>query len=198
MVAALVPTSALADVVVYEQHPNGNTALISDVSGGQRTADDFVLSSTEAITSLDFWGMYFGGPDPVDGLITVSIYSDESGPGDRLLNTTVSNLTRQIVGTLNNRDEYMYSATMDEPFSAQAGSTYWISITKTTTTSTGRSWGWETSDGLGNGSAVIRLTNEWQVGATSDMAFRLYAIPSPGGMAVTGIALSVFARRRRP
>jgi hypothetical protein len=200
---------ARADVTLYDQPTdlNGSYTSQNDTNGlgNYATAyDNFTLTTASTIDSVDWVGNYFSGSPSTITSFAVSFYADSSGtPGSRLATTKISgNANETSLGTDKSGDPvFSYTAAVT-PFSAAAGTQYWLSIVP----SLGYppQWGWETGTG-GDGSA-------YQVGfgigfqLPSDLAFTLVdnpavaSVPEPSTMmtaSIGALAMLGYACRRR-
>jgi PEP-CTERM motif len=205
----VVSVPVQADVTLYNQPTDFNGALASqnDTTGGNgnfaTVYDNFTLGASSTIDGVTWVGSYFNPPTP--GTITsfdVSFYSDSSGtPGALLGVTTISgNASETSLGIDNAGDPvFAYSAAVT-PFSALAGTQYWLSIVP----SLGfpPQWGWETGTG-GDGASYQVFFGS---GATTgvDQAFTLIgnvgAVPEPSTLvmlSIGSVTLFGYGWRRR-
>jgi uncharacterized repeat protein (TIGR01451 family) len=150
-----------ADVIVtlssgtgFSQPPSSitNLAGLTSISPSTPNApvtayDNFTLASASSITGIQWMGFQSlaGQQCPSSPCIPAAIaqfqinfYSDASGsPGTVLANYTISgNANQTQIGTGTYSTEtglpvYSYSANLSSPFSAQGGTTYWVSIVPT-------------------------------------------------------------------
>jgi len=175
-VAEVVPEPS---AYLYQQLPGHFGGDGSD--GITVSADDFQLAQDTLICSLSWWGGYTP-PQPDSDEFSVLLYSDNNGqPGTILSGFTIGPIDKVTTGDfVNGPDfypEYLYSATLNEPFLAQAGVRYWLSIDNPP----GNSWLWEASDSnLSPGS--LRSSDggvTWDTSNDYDMAFELDATGRP-------------------
>lgn len=207
IVAVIAVANPVAgDVVVYDNGAGGaagiNDAFSSDVVSGIIGADDFVLVSNTIVTGVEWSGVYaFFNTPPASDSFTIEIYSDSAGAPDSLLSSTVvgASATRTDSGfdePTFGFDIYEYSASIT-PFSATAGTTYWVSIFNDTT-GDDDSWLWGIINGTGNLHQSNDFGTNWfDAGHQAD--FRLTAIPEPTGIGLFGLTVICAAglRRRR-
>ncbi|HEY5741934.1 MAG TPA: hypothetical protein VIS99_05275, partial [Terrimicrobiaceae bacterium] len=145
----LVPVMLLAvattgwPVVLYDNGTfttSGNA--FSDPSFPAQAGDDFTLSMAGTAQQIQWWGVYFGSPAPVQDNFTIGFFSFTGSVPD--VNPLASyaignNLTRTDTGqdTLGGLDIFQYSATIPDTALA-AGTPYLLSIVNDTTPN----WGW--------------------------------------------------------
>ena len=192
-----VANPVLADVV-FQQLPsipggNRSSSTLNFLGGspGFRTADDFVLSSTETISGLNFWGELVEGSYD----FTYTFYADNGGaPGTALLTTGGSLSTTIVNPTLN-----FYTSDLSTPFTATAGTTYWLSIFDQAPAS---AWAW------GNAVSTVGATsrqesndapNSWSSINAFNLAFEATttSVPEPGSIALALIGLVGLGFSRR-
>lgn len=151
VVALLFSLSEPVAAASYQQPPSHTDAFGID---SWVTADDFSFSAATQVAHVTWWGGYWNppvfGPPPDD--FTIRFYDDWGGiPGMPLKTYSVgSGGRREATGA----DvipphyyglpvpEFVYSVDLPEPFPAEAGATYWISIENATAPTT---WLWEGS-----------------------------------------------------
>jgi opacity protein-like surface antigen len=179
LVAAASAVPAMADSLVYNQSWDGTGNLFAsqnDTNGNGNfatTYDNFTLGTSSVLDKVTWVGGYFN--PPVQGLITgytIQFYADLGsglGPGASLFSEHVSGNASE---TLISGTDYSYSLNIN-PFTANAGTTYWMSLVPDE--GFPPQWGWATGTG-GDGAA-------WQCffGAcgplSSDLTFALYGNP---------------------
>ena len=127
--------------------------IVTDGSGPSQVFDDFTFDESVTIHQVDWQGIYCvqtpgaGAPAPTASSFTISIYPDQAGrpnlaapahtstysvaQTDQTFEKNVSGLT---CGTAANTTWpfYLYSVTLSSPFTAAAGTKYWLSIQATT------------------------------------------------------------------
>jgi len=171
------------------------------LSPGSRTADDFLVGADAAITDVYWWGQSnSGGSD-----FQITFYSDSLGiPGAVLQTSAMSSLFTQTddTGAPSGPSVY-YSGALVSPFSANADTTYWISIFNQASDA---SWLWLSADSAGNGSVQgLNPGPPWAVSPYDplppDMSFGLIStVPLPPAVWLLGAGLAGlfgFARRRK-
>ncbi|HKQ50400.1 MAG TPA: DUF6531 domain-containing protein [Phycisphaerae bacterium] len=167
------------------QPPDQQQAYRSDLSnqepGPQAIADDFTLAQPETITGLRWWGAYDPGIQAHTNDFHITIFDDNSGaPGNPIFQETAGNNvaaagTGQVVG---GEDERIYEYALSQPFPAQAGVTYWLSIENTLAQPGITPWKWE-SGGNGNNQSFWSSDQfgPWNQ-QPADLAFALL-VPQP-------------------
>lgn len=164
--------------IVFEQPPLENHSLEIDSGGGIiRAADDFVFSETATIRSLLWWG----GPlnIPSNGSFSATLYENASGqPGKVITDFGIGPVQAFPTGkTFVSYPEFQYLAPLNQPFVAQAGVRYWLSIVRPPD----YSWGWEGAAHSGVSFYSIK-GGAWQ-SVNYDASFALSTdIPEPSGV----------------
>ena len=199
-----------AGIVVYEQlpGPDSQTEFISSplpLTGGPpgfRTADDFVLATDTIITGVNWWGnpplTNTGGND-----FQFTFYANGGGVPGAILQTsggTLSITPVSIPGTTFSALNF-YSSDLFSPFSATAGTTYWISIFNQATDAR---WLWLMAENVGNGGRQgVNPGPPWPF-SIPNLAFQLTSVPEPSSLVLLGFGTLGLAgycwryRRRRP
>ncbi len=173
--AIFCATPALANPV-YTQPVTTTSALFSS-AGGSISNDNFTLSSSAVITSVNWDGASISYPATS---FTIDIYSNNSGvPGALLDSTTVGTGNPTATGSLilTGANVSGYSILSYEsaiiPFDATAGTEYWISIIGDTASD----FAWSTGSG-GDGLSG-QIYNGTDYPQNTDLAFTLNASPTP-------------------
>jgi hypothetical protein len=189
--------------VVYQQPwtGTGSLAYASQFDTGAngdfaKMYDDFSLATTTSITDIHWTGQYFSGSrtNGVDSFL-IQFWSNAGGPGTLLYSATIAGTN--VNETLISGDDYTYDADLATAFTAQAGTTYWVSIQATMLFPP--QWGWMEGTG-GNGVAFQDFFGtRARIGA--DLAFSLTGkpadIPEPASLLLVGLALTSLGVARR-
>jgi hypothetical protein len=187
---------SFADFVQLPGHFGG-----FDSDASIRVAEDFQFAQNSSVGNLTWWGGNYG-PSASSDSFTVQLYADVGGqPGGLLSGFAVGNITATPTGGyVNDPDlypEFRYSATLQTPFLAQAGTTYWLSITYSPT----GTWLWEASSSTDINSGVQRSYNggAWEP-YYDRTAMQLVVVPEPSSalLLAVAVAVSVIISRRHP
>ncbi len=199
----LIAAVANADTVIYEQLPGaGSThAYISSTlnnSGGTpgfQAADDFQLSSSQLITGINWWGESNSGGDN----FLFTFYANSAGLPGAVLHTTGGSLATSVANPGSPFDPVVfYESEFANPFSAAAGTTYWVSVFNAAADA---SWLWLSADLNGNGSVQGQVPTPSWFSNVSNLSFQL-TVPEPGSLtvlpliALAAASCSRFRRRR--
>lgn len=185
--------------VVYEQLPNLGTSAnrISstlDFFGnlpGYTTADDFVLASSQIISDVHWWGgSNSGGND-----FQFTFYADAGGIPGAALHTSGGSLS---TAPTSNPEITYYSSDLNSPFSAIAGTSYWISVFNEAADA---SWWWQVATGAGSARQGENPGPPWSIAWPTNLAFQLtsasIAEPGPIVLLMLGLGVLCFSRRKR-
>jgi hypothetical protein len=133
--------------IQFEQLPNGVSGIASQEDVCYpflfEAADDFV-GTGEPITTVAWWGEYWGGsPIPADAF-HINIYTMSSGgcPEDLIYSHTSFDYDEDLDGSA-----AAYCAQLVPPFVSTSGATYELSIVASLCYPP--QWGWDTGDGNG-------------------------------------------------
>ncbi len=165
--------------------------IVTDGSSPSQVFDDFIVAQGGTVRTVGWQGIYCvqqanaPAPTPTATSFTVSFYSDVSGrpntaaplqtstytvaQAGQVFEKTVAGLT---CGTATNTTWpfYRYSVALATPFTAAAGTKYWISI-QATTPSYSVYWGWR--DGLVDNSLSLQLYQGTYTTYNVDRAYSL-------------------------
>ena len=163
-----------------------------------RVAENFEFAQSSTISSLTWWGGYYNPPPGLDSF-TVQLYADTGGqPGGLLSGFNIGAINKMATGDFVNPGlypEYKYSADLQTPFVAQAGTTYWLSITYSAT----QVWLWEDSTRTDINSGVQRSFNggAWQP-YYDRTALQLVVVPEPSSaLLLAGALVMLLVKRHR-
>jgi PEP-CTERM motif len=190
----LIGTLDVQAGVIYEQLPgtNSNTEQISSTLNnfgqlpGIITADDFVLATNAIITDVHWWGeSNLGG-----NAFRFTFYADGGGVPGSILHTSLGFFLASTVNVGSGFDPVsFYSSILDSPFSASAGTTYWLSVFNQAGDA---SWLWLAADDSGNGAAVGVIPGPPWSHSQLNMAFQLTTVPEPASVALLCAGLACF------
>jgi hypothetical protein len=181
---SLCTASAFASTI-YAQPTNLAGSWFSN-SGSWNAYDNFTLAAGATITSVGWVGNNDLSSSPTS--FTISFYSDSAGmPGTLLGSTTVGDGSPVDIGTDHVGDEtFDYTGNIN-PFSAAAGTEYWISIVASPSL-----WEWEVGTG-GDGSALSIAPGNIINYDNTDLAFSLNTgtstTPEPSSLMFLGTSL---------
>jgi hypothetical protein len=183
----------------------------------QRAYDNFTLSRTANITSVQWQGGYAFGPQGTITGFHLTFWPDQVVGGVHQPNTSVANpFSVTILGNANEKSAgtevgssgssnliFNYSADLTTPFKATAGTQYWLSIFPDLDSSVAGNWGWHTGSG-GDGMSVLD-TFDPAVGTpgraftNNDLTFTLVGsaaeVPEPSTLALLGLACAALVGR---
>jgi hypothetical protein len=189
----------------YQQTPSLQYLLDSDPRSLQPyealIAEDFQLSADTPISTIRWWGSY---DNRMAGEFQLAIWTDVgSRPGSLISELRSSSLQEVATGRAffgGTYQEFAYTATLETPFSAQAGVHYWLSIGNATLIP--GNWTWESgSDSQFPGIWRRDSDGIWNIQQTDlNMAF---AVPEPSPLHlgimffVLGSLVRLISRRNR-
>ncbi len=223
LVVSIANTNA---AIIYDNGVNTYSAglyssgiINTDNFNYQIMADEFTLSSKSVITDLHWTGdytPYIPLTHPDDFLINIYDNKVTSHDNDNsferptdfgtapIYTFSVSSVNRTLTDIYDatGSRQYKYSALID-PFVAQAGQKYWLSIFNQITDV---NWGWQYEDGIGTISGYqesYTYDNVWKTmtdyGAL-DFQLTGYVVPEPSTFFLLGgglVGLGFVVRRRR-
>jgi len=179
--------------------------LTSDVVIGGAAADDFTVAVSTPVTRLRFWGAYLDNVlncGPHSDAFTLRLWADAGGQPDgstpiALPSHTVTRSAAPVAQfdlSGNVLDAYEYVVTFDGgPFTADAGTTYWLEVFNDMTAHPGCRWGWAKATVGGGASAFWFFGSPpwaFPLPSPDDLAFTLLTSATPGIPAVSGWGLA--------
>jgi len=210
--SAMFAGSTLAATLYSQANDRStNAGLFSDAVAGQffsqRMADNFTLSGGGQVTGVRWYGgsQWFQFPDLTNmSGFTVEILADDAGAPDgtqviysEAFSKAATNPT--LNGNLMNfgHGQYTFEVSLASAVNLSAGTQYWISIGATLVNPFADGWVWSKSS-QGDGTNASNFFNgpNYFTFNSGDMAFDILGVPTPGGLALIGVA-AVFASRRR-
>lgn len=184
--------------IVYDQLPHQTPAALNSIYGVTVVSDDFTLNSDYSIIGINWWGLNTPSSSVVPSF-TLSI----SAAGTNGLPGSASNLSYVSITAAEdpaNSGVYKYTSVLTSPFAAVAGTTYWLSIYKTTSSTPW--WGWQRAAPPDDYIGVYGGSIQGLVGKQSNVAFELDSstppvpIPSAAWLLASGLIGLVVIRRR--
>jgi hypothetical protein len=182
----------------YPNNFNGATSQNQGSGANWQTFDDFTLGATGTIQSITWQGFYWNlsfGPNPApDNTISFEIgffanvnnlpsNNPVPGGGPILLTGLQSAPVGPAVFEGDNVDMFNFSANLATSFTAQANTTYWLSIVSFSS-SYPPAWIWASGQGPNNSSAQFNYPTQSFVYTKRDRAYSLSS--SPQGDLVVG------------
>ncbi len=212
LLAAGVAASAhasITDHLLYQQaspsvSTGSSSVYYSNPVHDQIMYDQFQLDSDTSILGFGFWGALYN-----DAEITISIYEQDSqtgllGSGVYEERFTTNTLNPQVSGSAWDElwftDEHHAIAEFANPFSAQAGQSYWLSITGNSL------FAWTFGADTGQNNTLYSDFDKDQFWTNDDigldptnLAFSIYgtAVPAPSTVFTVMGALGFSLSRRR-
>lgn len=190
--------------LVYDNNAGGaagiDDATLSDRDSGIYSSDDFTIPVTTTIVRIEWTGVYAldGTPPSLDDY-QIRIQADSgSGPGAVLSTTLAGNAVNRIDSGIDllGLDVFNYSADI-LPFTAAAGTNYWLVIFNNTSGDAGDDWFWGSRFLLGNSTVSNDFGATWSA-AGHRIDFRLFsAIPEPSVSFVSMLMIAGLAFHRK-
>jgi len=212
--------------VKWSQLPDmdlGTDWLSIHQADGPIVADDF-MSNGQLITGFHWWGSYLDGHEPTSGWkwFEVSMHPDDpttqpfSQPGyfqppeDPYRFQFVLAQETYYGTTAGGEKVYEYWALLNEPWTEEAGETYWVDFGYDMGQNTPQQWGWHETYEPWNDLAVQSQPpspggnphmGPWAPLEDHDMAFQVLTTPEPGTLLLLGSLGALggfgFIRRRK-
>jgi hypothetical protein len=207
-VLCLCILSASASVIYDNGTYNPDNTGAGASEANYRLADDILLTGTDTIRSVQFWGAHWSsGTVPAVGDFELVIYGDASGLPDSnsVLGTSALSLASRVDTGYDHNDEnganiLGYTMNLDVPVTLDAGA-YWLSIyLAINVPSTIFVWQESGADGSGNSHQSSDSGASWFNQSTS-LAFSMSnttAIPEPTSAILMGVftGFGFYIRRR--
>lgn len=167
----------------YEQLPSPLWGGYDSDGTVVRWADDFVFSDSTLIRSVTWWGAENWPGNPSSGHFSARLFADKANnPGDVVTEFALGHVVGGPTGWESaGVSQFRYVGTLEEPFFAEAGTRYWLSIANPPK----NTWVWQTSDSdLNPGLRLSFEGGEWRTfEPANNAAFVLSPdIPEPGSM----------------
>lgn len=205
---AACATAANADLL-YDNGMIGETLLASQLDVlypfNAQMADDFSVAADSYIESVEFVGGFWNGTpfDPVD--FNIYIYADDGGvpTGSGMDNpeTTALATYEGVLSGVFDGTYYTYEMTLDTPFLAEAGVTYWF--VPQAEFPFAPQWGVAAQNAGNVGYNAVQGfpilgTMYWTDPGYGGFDFSLYGsiVPAPSAVALLGLGGLVATRRR--
>jgi hypothetical protein len=121
---------ARADILYSAPPDYTQTSFISSSAAfAEQEASPFVLATNATVTGADWWGNYFVNNIGSDSF-TVGFYTGAGFPNSTAIATTTATVTRTDLGFTGAEgdEEFSYSASFSTPFTATAGTQYYVAI----------------------------------------------------------------------
>lgn len=195
-------------VVDHQPHPYsgpGSDTLFTSGFGPpiwQWIADDFIWSTGEEMTQVNFWGFYNADNPPNMETFRIRLYSPrllDGLPGNVVHEEMIQNPTRawtghQIaVGILPR--EFFFEAPLSVPVSLAVNGRFWLEVVQVGDLTT--NFRWETSVTDDNGHGYLNsVVPDWRVAVNgADQAFQLIS-PEPTSATLFVISFSLLIAKR--
>lgn len=194
----MMPTSAHAEVVLFDSLSNTNTAYFADVGRSQQQLfDDFSISTGDPTNvNMAVWhGVYATGNAANPDDFTIQFYSNSGTVPGSLISSQSVAVSRQVTGTLtlggNSWDIYEYSANFAD-VNLTTSDTYWMSVFNDT--SQGWAWAADTTQGR---MAYSPANSNNRFNVNSQLQFQILSTPEPASFIMFGIVAACGVTRRR-
>jgi hypothetical protein len=183
----LVASPLQADILFSQPVINGGVALASDFARAQQEADNFALSQSASVQTIQWWGAYANNDMPTDNF-TLRFFADTAGnPAQTpFVNVSLAGVTRTATNLLDNLGDtiYAYQATLPSSVLIDGATTYYLSVVNNT-----GDWDWVGS-GPGTHWARPDDASAWTVSSNAtDFAFELSgtSVPEPSTLLLLAI-----------
>ena len=207
--AAIVYSQPLATPSTSQFGANSDGPL-SNSASTQQVADSFLLASAANIASVDWFGIYHDGDVPAAKNFLVRFFADAGSLPDALLFEETVSVAGVDTGLNNSSGSSImeYSGSLNSPFAAAGGTSYFLSILENDPTTTSI-WAWQLSDEIAGKGLVVRSldADAWFVPITQDgpitldMAYTLNSadVPVPASLVLWGMGggLAFLGRKLR-
>jgi hypothetical protein len=192
--------------------PASDTLLIDEITGAtvfQQVADNFSLTA-DSVAGAASWHGFYGGfdqnhqPPAGDETMRVRLYQSRASDGlpgnvlyeEAFLNATRTWTGRIVEGQFNER-EYRFDANLSQPVPLQAGVRYWFEAVQVGNITSTFRLEYSLTD-LNHYALLFTGVPDWiSSNSTSDLSFRLYAVPEPMTLFMLMLGASVSPIRSR-
>lgn len=199
LTCCLLAAGAQASVILTNGSPN---TVTGDLMTGYIEANSFSLTSPATITGVNFEA-FIQQPETFQSTVTYYLYADNSGsPGNELVVGNASVTTTDLGPSLfsSSYEAFGIDFSLNTPFSASAGTTYWLGLYDGTLFSGNDNTYWAVSTG-GQGVAMFLVSpynGSWDPTAQAPFYFQLTSgasssAPEPGSTALVSAGLAMLA-----
>lgn len=204
LTCCLLAGGARASVILTNGSPN---TITGDLMTGYIEANSFSLTSPATITGVNFEA-FIQQPETFQSTVTYYLDADNSGsPGNELVVGNASVTTTDLGPSLysSSYEAFGIDFSLNTPFSASAGTTYWLGLYDGTLFSGNDNAYWAVSTG-GQGAPMFLVSpynGSWNTTGQAPFYFQLTggassSTPEPASTALVSAGLAAFlvARRR--